>query len=79
MICPMVADKTRRYYGDGKGYPPAKEESIQCAKESCAWWSEEMGQCDPTGLLPWFKHIEGHLAKLAGKSPHRVEVKPSER
>ena len=45
MICPMVASVMRRYYGDGKGYPPAKEPDSQCAKEGCAWWFMKQECC----------------------------------
>lgn len=46
---------------------------LPCSKEACGWWSEEMNQCDPLGIQPWLMHIEGHLAALAGKSPHKIK------
>ena len=44
-------------------------EQADCLKEDCAWWSKEMNQCDPTGLLPWLKNIEGYLEELKLKMP----------
>ena len=38
MICPMVADMMRRYYGDGMGHPPITELQYQCSGKACAWW-----------------------------------------
>ena len=44
-----------------------------CLGADCAWWSTEMGMCDPTGLIPWLKHIENHLAKIANQHGHTIK------
>jgi len=53
---------------------------LPCLEGECAWWSKEMHQCDPAGLLPWLKLcdpagllpwlklIEGHLDELARRA-----------
>jgi len=41
----------------------------ECDKEECAWWSEELQQCDPTGLLPYFIALGNTLSKIADKMP----------
>lgn len=46
-----------------------------CLKEDCAWWNSELNQCDPTGLLPWLKNIEGHLEELVDKMPHEEQFR----
>lgn len=43
--------------------------AADCLKEECAWWSEELNQCDPTGLLPWIKRVAEALEHIAGRMP----------
>lgn len=40
-----------------------------CLKDSCAWWSKDTNQCDPTGLLTWLKNIEGYLEQILHGKP----------
>ena len=43
--------------------------NTDCLKEKCAWWSTEMNQCDPTGLIPFSKHLIERLDELIEKMP----------
>lgn len=40
---------------DGKG--DVHFEQADCLEGECAWWSDDLDQCDPTGLLPWLKKL----------------------
>ena len=54
---------------------PISHTDRDCLKEECAWWSSELNQCDPTGLLPWFYDIGGHLEELVKKMPHEEQFR----
>ena len=68
MKCPLLV-RIRQPDPSHKTVYPAN-----CIRDKCAFWSIEMKEYDPTGLLPWLKHIEGHLAKLAGEHAHNVKI-----
>jgi len=61
MKCPLLTDKN---YGEQLERTMAKGD---CLKEECAWWSDEMEQCDPTGMLPTIIAIRNTLGKLVDK------------
>lgn len=41
----------------------------ECLKKECAWWSKEKKQCDPTGMLPWFRDLCDLFTDIRDKMP----------
>ena len=37
---------------------------VECLKEGCPWWCEDLECCDPTGLIPTLQTIGTVLGKL---------------
>ena len=63
MNCPMIQPKIEVEEG---------EEVVRmgrCTEGDCAWWSEELKQCDPTGMLP-------HIIALSSALDKLVEIMP---
>ena len=48
---------------------PTEDKRTDCIGEKCAWWSESLDQCDPTGLLPHFIALGNVLGKIADRMP----------
>lgn len=46
-----------------------------CLKEECDWFSKELQQCDPTGLLPWFITLVSTLEDIVDKMPHEEQFR----
>lgn len=63
MKCPLLKNDL---FIDGEWF---SRKASDCLKEECAWWSVEMNQCDPTGLLPWFLKLMGVLQDMVDKMP----------
>ncbi|KKL08017.1 hypothetical protein LCGC14_2580140 [marine sediment metagenome] len=55
----------------------AKEavEMEDCIKEECAWWSDDLEGCDPTGMLPHIIKIADRLMELVAKMPHEEQFR----
>ena len=51
MKCPLL---TKYFEADTEVF---YHEPTDCIKEECAWWSQDLNQCDPTGLIATMKEI----------------------
>ena len=63
MICPIHP------FWKVEGPGGISTQGSDCIEEDCARWNKELGQCDPTGLLPTFVALGNTLGKIADRMP----------
>lgn len=69
MKCPLMVTRILDPTDETKG------KFTNCLKEECPWWNEDLEQCDPTGLLPWFIALVSLLEDIVDKMPNERQFR----